>query len=246
MELYVCNVQSCACYERFPRYADVWTLLETRRGRAGEFANCFSMLCRAAGARVRWVWNNEDAVWTEVYSDHQRRWIHVDACEEIWDNPRIYTEGKRHPFFAMIPASVLISTIGWGRKLSYCIAFSMDGATDVTRRYVRKPAEFGLSRTRCPEEVLLWIVLEIRKIRRENLDKETRRRLMHEDEREERELRRFVADSITSEMIHSFPGATTVAPRGTDVKTPADRQREAEWARLQSQNQSSDPRQDGR
>jgi peptide-N4-(N-acetyl-beta-glucosaminyl)asparagine amidase len=103
---------------------------------------------------------------------------------------------------------------GWKYKLSYCIAFSVDGATDVTRRYVRNAAAHGADRKSCPEEVLLYIINEIRRMRRENLTKEEKRRLIKEDDMEERELRGYVVLALTSELERQImtPGGRSSSP----------------------------------
>ena len=59
------------------------------------------------------------------------------------------------------------------------------------------------------------------------MDKEVRRRLMREDEREERELRGYIAQSVTSDMMNSLSGTIGGESRGDEVKTPAERQQEA-------------------
>ena len=126
--------------------------------------------------------------------------------------------------------------------MSYCIAFSIDGATDVTRRYVRNPTKHGADRTRAPEEVVLWVIHEIRRMRRENLSKEERRRIMKEDEREERELRGYMAQTIATEINNLLPGSNTSSSRSDEQKTPVSRQAGAtEWINTRAEGGTGQP-----
>ncbi|KAH0513869.1 Peptide-N(4)-(N-acetyl-beta-glucosaminyl)asparagine amidase [Microtus ochrogaster] len=141
---------TCQLSNRFPRYNNPEKLLETRCGRCGEWANCFTLCCRALGFEARYVWDYTDHVWTEVYSPAQQRWLHCDACEDVCDKPLLYE-------------------IGWGKKLSYIIAFSKDEVVDVTWRYSCKHDEVISRRTKVKEELLRETINRLNKQRKETL-----------------------------------------------------------------------------
>ena len=104
-------------------------LLVTREGRCGEFANLFMLFLRAAGLDCRIVHNQEDHVWNEYYSKAAGRWVHLDSCEAAFDTPLMYE-------------------LGWGRKMSYVLAFGAEGAQDVSSGYVADYHEQGWERRR--------------------------------------------------------------------------------------------------
>lgn len=133
---------TCNAFTRFPRYNHPAKLLETRRGRCGEWANCFTLCCRALRLEARYVLDWTDHVWTEVYSQSQRRWVHCDPCENVCDKPLLYEEG-------------------WGKKLTYVIGFSKDDIQDVTWRYSAKHQEVLARRNSCRES---WLINTIHQL----------------------------------------------------------------------------------
>ncbi|CAN7941907.1 unnamed protein product [Ixodes pacificus] len=157
VELHACS--RCPNQERFPRYNHPGKLLETRRGRCGEWANCFTLCCRALDFDARYVLDWTDHVWTEVFSYSQKRWLHCDPCEAVCDVPLIYEAG-------------------WGKKLSYVVAFSKDEVQDVTWRYTSRFAETLSRRTLYAEGELIRVLLTVTRQLQAHLPEGLRNRMM--------------------------------------------------------------------
>lgn len=190
VENYRCEA-GCVQLTRFPRYNDPGRLLETRVGRCGEWANCFTLLCLAAGLDVRYVVDWGDHVWTEVYSAAQRRWLHADPCENVCDEPLLYEAG-------------------WGKKISYVIAYSPDDIQDVTWRYTAQPSTVLSARTACRETWLVCAIIDLRKnIQQERLRANTitPARLMQLEERTAMELVELMMENKSA--ANNLPGRTT-------------------------------------
>lgn len=149
---------TCRLSTRFPRYNNPEKLLETRRGRCGEWANCFTLCCRAMGLEARYIWDSTDHVWTEVFSTSQRRWLHCDSCENGCDKPLLYE-------------------VGWGKKLAYILAFSKDQVVDVTWRYSCKHPEVLSRRMKVQESWLLHTIHRLNTSRQQSLSPERKKDL---------------------------------------------------------------------
>jgi hypothetical protein len=143
VEVYKCN--ACGTITRFPRYNHPGKLLQTRTGRCGEWANCFTLCCRSLNFDARLANDWTDHVWTEVYSEFLGRWLHCDSCENVMDAPLMYESG-------------------WGKKLTYVIGCSRDEVVDVTWRYTDKREEV-LERRNMVSEI--WLENAIRALNRQ-------------------------------------------------------------------------------
>lgn len=117
--------------------------------------------------------------------------------------------------------------LGMNKKLSYCIAFSPEGAVDVTHRYVRS-SRFAAERTRCTEAELLHIVKEITGLRRGKLSVEERFELERGSVKESKELRSYAISGVVWEFCRLSleemrEGNTAAEPGRSGSKGPERR-----------------------
>lgn len=127
IEVYKCT--RCDKRVEFPRINNPVSLLSTRKGRCGEWVNCFMLIFMliltaliGTETEVRYVWNYEDHVWCEYYSLALQRWVHLDPCDLAFDDPGLYCDN-------------------WGKKMSWCIGFNDSYVIDLSRKYITKEKE---------------------------------------------------------------------------------------------------------
>jgi len=72
------------------RHNDPLKILAYGKGRCSEFSVLFTALCLAHNYRARLILDMSDHVWTEVWDNTQKRWVHVDPSEKRIDDPKMY------------------------------------------------------------------------------------------------------------------------------------------------------------
>jgi len=98
------------------RHNDPLEIVAYGKGRCGEFGILFTALCLAHNYRARLILDMTDHVWTEVWDDKTKRWVHVDPSQKIIDDPMMYERD-------------------WKKNLKEIYAFENGNVEDVTKRY---------------------------------------------------------------------------------------------------------------
>ena len=99
---------------------------------------------------------------------------------------------------------------------------------------MRNAALQGKDRNKAPEEVLLWIMNDIRRLRRDDTAKTDRKRLFIEDEREEKELRGYVIQALTASISNSL--SNSGRPLGEENKHQSERDAVTAWRQAHNGN----------
>lgn len=87
-----------------------------------------------------------------------------------------------------------------------------------------------MGRTKAPEEVLMWIMNDIRRSLREDTAKTDRKKLFNEDQREEEELFNYVLQAIAAAIPNRRPKP------GEENKHQTERDAAIAWREAQTGN----------
>ena len=98
------------------RHYDPMEILAYGKGKCGEFSIIFTALCLAHNYRARLILDMSDHVWTEVWNEKQKRWVHVDPSEKKIDDPEMYERD-------------------WKKDLKEVYAFENGNMQNVTSQY---------------------------------------------------------------------------------------------------------------
>ncbi len=98
------------------RHNDPMEILIYGKGKCGEFSILFTALCLAHNYRARLILDMSDHIWTEVWNEKQKRWIHVDPSEKKIDDPEMYERD-------------------WKKDLKEVYAFENGNMQNVTSQY---------------------------------------------------------------------------------------------------------------
>jgi hypothetical protein len=138
-ELYHCH--KCGSFTRFPRFNSALDIIQSKRGRCGEYSLLLYRFLRALNHDCRWVVDWADHVWSEVLigvnngtkkgssvrttaftssngseqtqqQQNLPRWIHLDPCEAAVDKPLLYEEwGKKQTYILALYAPLRYQTM---------------------------------------------------------------------------------------------------------------------------------------
>lgn len=98
------------------RHNDPLKIVAYGKGRCGEFSILFTALCLAHNYRARLILDMTDHVWTEVWNNKNKSWVHVDPSEKKINDPLMYERD-------------------WKKNLRKIYAFEDGRVEDVSNKY---------------------------------------------------------------------------------------------------------------
>ena len=214
IEVYQCK--RCGQLVEFPRINNPVSLLKSRKGRCGEWVNCFMLILSAliGGGetdRIRYVWNQEDHVWCEYYSNGSKRWIHLDPCEAVADEPLLYCNN-------------------WGKKMSFVIGFNRHYIVDLSDKYITPEKQIDKASITSEKKVA-------QVIRYVNSRKQSEFYRQSQTQTSTEQALIKVYESIVPHNVETLKNDKNKSSSATSTQLPVGRQSgSAEWTKSRGEN----------